>query len=193
MRCHHLLQLNVFVLVQLLVCNNCFAQECEKWNISKMVTSWDYLTRIDSMTALDYRIDDFSDFSIHSTLNTKNCSRRVTIENHLGIDTNLRIQDGKIPHIREAKNRLGIWKPIEYWPTAWCGQSYRHTYLKKGNSISFNIQEYTGRFKTNIRIRVHINGKDYFSAPYTGRINYGQFKRTKTIRIKRKKGLLLFK
>lgn len=46
------------------------------------------------------------------------------------------------------------WKPIEYLPSSWCGNSYHTLYLPAGQYWSFNAPVYTGNFKTKLRYKL---------------------------------------
>lgn len=69
------------------------------------------------------------------------------------------------------------WKPIEYLPSSWCGNSYHTLYLPAGQYWSFNAPVYTGNFKTKIRYKLtdKLRSKQVlYSNEVTAFINKGQ-------------------
>lgn len=71
----------------------------------------------------------------------------------------------------------GEWKPIEYLPSSWCGNSYHYVYLKQNEYWEFETPKFAGRIKTKLRYKL-ILGKDKFlySNEIQARINKGQLK-----------------
>ena len=51
------------------------------------------------------------------------------------------------------------WKPIEYLPSSWCGNSYHTVYLPAGEYWTFKAPVYTGKLKTKIRYKLVVKGK----------------------------------
>lgn len=45
----------------------------------------------------------------------------------------------------------GKWKPIEYLPSSWCGNSYHDVYLKQNEYWEFKVPKYDGKIKTKLR------------------------------------------
>ncbi len=78
--------------------------------------------------------------------------------------------------VQEAQDSLGEWKHIEYWHRNWCGNTYSQCYLKPKYYIFSKIKVYSGNFKTNIRLKIKILNKFYYSESFIGSINYSQFK-----------------
>ena len=90
-------------------------------------------------------------------------------------------QDSRIEMILEAKDGNGQWKPIEYLPHSWCGNSYHLVYLPSKAYWEFTIPRYEGRLKTKLRAVLYykqeLGGRDrrVTSNEFEGAVNSGQF------------------
>lgn len=84
--------------------------------------------------------------------------------------------DSRLYIIQEAIDKDGKWKPIEAFPTSWCGNSYHRVRLGSKEYWEFSAPLYHGSFKTKLRFRL---GQDERSAVYSnefeGSVNRGQF------------------
>src|SRR5699024_2896653 len=76
----------------------------------------------------------------------------------------------------------GKWKPIEYWPATGCGNSYVYYQIPPSSTLKTQSKVYQGDFKTNIRFKVNINDKVYYTNSLTGYINPNQFQIPEKIR-----------
>ena len=85
--------------------------------------------------------------------------------------------DSRLSIIQEAKDESGEWKPIEYLPSSWCGNSYHQLMLASGEFWAFPAPRYEGSFKTKLRFR--LDGEDgdkpIVSNEFDGKINPAQF------------------
>lgn len=45
----------------------------------------------------------------------------------------------------------GIWKPVEYLPQSWCGNSYHRVFLNRNEFWEFTAPAYKGKIKTKMR------------------------------------------
>lgn len=82
--------------------------------------------------------------------------------------------DSRLPIIQEARDEHGEWRPIEYLPSSWCGNSYHRIFLGSNEYWVFAAPRYTGRFKTKLRFK--LEGKNpLYSDEFEGRINKEQF------------------
>ncbi|MDB5256762.1 MAG: hypothetical protein JWM14_1457 [Chitinophagaceae bacterium] len=71
----------------------------------------------------------------------------------------------------------GEWKPIEYLPSSWCGNSYHSVYLKQNEYWEFDVPKFSGKIKTKLRYRLLLdNGKFIYSNEVPTSINKGQLK-----------------
>ena len=67
------------------------------------------------------------------------------------------------------------WKPIEYLPSSWCGNSYHTVYLPTGEYWMFKAPIYTGKLKTMLRYKLVVKGQQsLYSNAVTAYINGGQ-------------------
>lgn len=89
-----------------------------------------------------------------------------------------RRQDGSLVMIQEAKNEAGEWKPIEFWIPSGCGNSYFDPLELKPNEFAeVAIVRYSGRFKTQLRLKLQYSYKSkvMYSTPFEGSIDPSQF------------------
>jgi hypothetical protein len=78
--------------------------------------------------------------------------------------------------IQEAQDSSGVWRPVEYWHWDWCGNTYSQCDLKPNYYVFSQIKIYNGKFQTNLRLKLKLQNKYYYSEPFKGSINYSQFK-----------------
>lgn len=77
-----------------------------------------------------------------------------------------------IPLILEAKDSLGIWKPIEKIKKfRGCGNGFRYGIIPKKQVVLTSSVIYHGDYKTDLRLKLGIN----YSKPFKGSIHYKQF------------------
>ena len=100
---------------------------------------------------------------------------RVVLVNRTGKTAELEAQDYRINIVREARDAAGRWRPIEYLPDSWCGNSYHHLYLRPGRSWSFTAPVYRGAFRTQMRFVLEQPGLRIVSNEFAGTINLEQF------------------
>lgn len=91
-------------------------------------------------------------------------------------DTTLRLVacDSRIDVIAEVFYN-GEWRPIEYLPASWCGNSYHRVFLKQNEYWEFIVPKFSGKIKAQLRYSLMI-GPDQFiySNEITTFINQGQ-------------------
>ena len=61
--------------------------------------------------------------------------------------------DSRIQLVQEARAEDGTWKPLEFFPGSWCGNSHHNVYLDHGHYFTFTAPKYSGPFKTRLRFR----------------------------------------
>lgn len=88
--------------------------------------------------------------------------------------------DSRLYIVQEALDRDGKWKPIEYLPSSWCGNSYHTVFLGANEYWEFSAARYTGEIKTKLRFRLDKqSGKTdqtpIYSNEFEGSINPKQF------------------
>jgi hypothetical protein len=102
---------------------------------------------------------------------------RVVVVNATGKRVAFSAQDAVLELVQEAcEPGTGEWRPIEYTPRSWCGNSYHTVFLNPGECWEVAAPRYTGEVPTQLRFRLRI-GRDetVYSAPFDGSVNPGQF------------------
>ena len=89
-------------------------------------------------------------------------------------------QDSRLNITQEALDTDFKWKPVEYLPSSWCGNSYHRVFLGPREYWSFAAARFTGKFKTRFRFRLDhqtSNGQKItiYSNEFEGSLNKGQF------------------
>jgi len=72
-------------------------------------------------------------------------------------------QRGALFMIKEAKNQLGDWKPIEYWLYSDSGSAYSNIVLQQNEIIKSVSKSNEGHFQTEMRIKLYTENKVYYS------------------------------
>lgn len=101
----------------------------------------------------------------------------VVLANHTRETARFESQDSRLNIVREAVDVDGKWKPIEYLPHSWCGNSYYSVELPAGYSWSFAAPQYGGSFRTRMRFVLKQNGLTLISNEFEGTMRRGQFTR----------------
>lgn len=116
------------------------------------------------------------DTSQTSTINDKYSGYKLYIANKTDTIVRLDASDSRLSVVAEVFYK-GEWKPIEYLPSSWCGNSYHEVYLKQNEYWEFDIPKFTGKIKTKLRYKL-ILGKDkyLYSNEILTSINKGQLK-----------------
>lgn len=85
-----------------------------------------------------------------------------------------RAQDSRLPIIQEARDTQGNWKPVEYLPSSWCGNSYHRVMLGPSEYWEFVAPQYVGAIKTTLRFV--LQGEPLlYSNEFEGSVNAEQF------------------
>jgi len=88
----------------------------------------------------------------------------------------LTAQDSRLDLIQEAQDSSGKWRPIEYIPQSWCGNSYHKVTLKPRRYWQFLAPRYAGPRKTMLRFKLTLpDDKAIYSVPFPGSIHPRQF------------------
>lgn len=91
-------------------------------------------------------------------------------------DTTIKLNasDSRLPVIAEVFYK-GRWKPIEYLPASFCGNSYHRVYLKQNEYWEFVVPKFSGKIKTRLRYRLMTDqGHFIYSNEIQTRINEKQ-------------------
>ncbi len=87
--------------------------------------------------------------------------------------------DSRLDIVQEAIDRDGKWKPIEYLPSSWCGNSYHTVFLGPNEYWEFAAAKYNGKFKTKLRFRLQspkLERTEFiYSNEFDGSVNPKQF------------------
>ncbi|MGL4631746.1 MAG: hypothetical protein ACRCVT_11120 [Leadbetterella sp.] len=87
----------------------------------------------------------------------------------------LNASDSRLSVIAEVFYK-GEWKPIEYLPSSWCGNSYHDVFLKPYEYWSFNVLKFNGEIKAKLRYKLMLDANTFmYSNEITASVNKGQF------------------
>jgi hypothetical protein len=104
---------------------------------------------------------------------------RVVVANASNKPIEFSAQDARLYIVHEAQDETGAWRPIEYLPSSWCGNSYHTLTLPPRTYWDFTAPHYEGDFTTRVRIRVALNDGENtrytYSDEFASRINRKQF------------------
>ena len=98
--------------------------------------------------------------------------------------TNKRIgfpaSDSRLYIVQEALGVKGKWRPVEYLPSSWCGNSYHTVFLGPKEYWEFAAARYNGKFKTRLRFRMDWQKTSarkvvIYSNEFDGSVNSKQF------------------
>ncbi len=103
---------------------------------------------------------------------------RVVLANATTEAIDFPASDSVLSVVREALDETGSWRPVEYLPRSWCGNSYHSVSLPPGEAWTFVAPVYTGTMET--RMRFVLLGEDgktprLISNEFPGRVNQAQF------------------
>jgi hypothetical protein len=86
--------------------------------------------------------------------------------------------DSRLSIVQEALTAEGQWKPIEYLPSSFCGNSYHRVFLPVGHFWEFAAPLYTGPIRTKLRFVLTVEGgRPLYSNTFEASINAEQFTR----------------
>ncbi len=102
---------------------------------------------------------------------------RLLLVNKTGQRIAILAQDSAVNIIREARDAKGKWRPLEYMPGTFCGNSYHRVMFDTNQHWEFTVPRYSGSVKTQMRFRVSIGrqAKPIYSNTFEGSINVEQF------------------
>ncbi len=95
----------------------------------------------------------------------------VYIQNNTSDTISLSHQDYSIYILQEAMDKNGLWKPIEYWESSDCGNSFGQIKIGPNEIVGTKSTKYKGSFKTKIRFKLSENDKVYYSNSLHSSIN----------------------
>lgn len=91
------------------------------------------------------------DISLEAAMFKKQAGIAVRLVNRSTKPVDFAAQDGRISILQEALDSDGNWKPIEYLPSSWCGNSYHSIRLEAGEGWNFTAPRYSGPYQTQLR------------------------------------------
>jgi hypothetical protein len=106
---------------------------------------------------------------------------RVILANTTDEKVALSASDSRLYMVQEAIDIDGKWKPVEYLPSSWCGNSYHTVFLPSHEYWEFAAAHYTGKRPTKFRIKLSITDPadqkttTILSNEFEGSVNPKQF------------------
>jgi hypothetical protein len=101
---------------------------------------------------------------------------RVILANTTSEVVAFQAADSRLMIIREALDADGNWKPVEYLPYTFCGNSYHRVFLPPGHSWSFVAPVYSGSLATEMRFVLYPGSEEpVYSNQFPGFVNPEQF------------------
>src|SRR5262249_40457908 len=76
---------------------------------------------------------------------------RLLLVNRTKSEASFEASDSRIAIVQEALDSRGKWRPIEYLPASWCGNSYHRVFLPTGHYWDFAAPQYVGTLRTQLR------------------------------------------
>lgn len=111
-----------------------------------------------------------------TTINNKYNGYKLFIVNKTDSIVKLDASDSRLYAIAQVFYQ-GKWKPIEYLPSSWCGNSYHDVYLKQNEYWEFDIPKFKGKIKVKLRYILILGAGQYlYSNEIQTSINKGQLK-----------------
>jgi hypothetical protein len=101
---------------------------------------------------------------------------RVVLANASQAPLEIAASDSRLPIVQEALDVDGNWRPIEYLPSSFCGNSWHTLILQPGEYWDFTAPRYGGGLATELRFRMTLDdGTELHSQPVGGSIDPRQF------------------
>jgi hypothetical protein len=99
---------------------------------------------------------------------------RLLLINRTGKETAFQASDSLLSIVQEAKDPMGKWRPVEYIPSSWCGNSYHRVFLPNDRYWEFAAPRYSGPYRTKLRF-VLKGEPDLVSNEFEGSVDPAQF------------------
>jgi hypothetical protein len=111
--------------------------------------------------------------SIHQA---NNGVQKVWLINNTSKPVYVQMQDGSYMCVMEGLTKNKVWRPIQYWQSSWCGNSYYSKAIGPDSATSFVCQiPSRGDYRTKLRFKLLGYGGSYLSNEFDGTINYCEF------------------
>jgi hypothetical protein len=111
---------------------------------------------------------------IHSETNNRDFIAGIT--NYISDTILIPIQDYSLISILEAKDKHGLWRPIQFWPISGCGNSYYSESIPPRQTLVFTIKKDFGKSPTLMRLRLHGTDTIFISNEFLGSVDDKMFK-----------------
>lgn len=122
-----------------------------------------------SQTGVYLKIDTSEKILLDNIIN----AHKLYLVNKSDSTLKLDAMDSRLSIVAEVLHRKK-WKPIEYLPSSWCGNSYHQVYLKKDEYWEFVIPVYEGEIKTKLRYRLAYSNGFIYSNEINASFNLSQ-------------------
>jgi hypothetical protein len=99
---------------------------------------------------------------------------RLLLINRTKSQATFSASDSRLPIIQEALDSKGRWRPIEYLPVSFCGNSDHRVFLPSEQYWEFAAPTYSGKQRTRLRFVLQQEHPIY-SNEFEGSINSQQF------------------
>ncbi|MGY3795166.1 hypothetical protein [Aquimarina sp. 433] len=166
------LKIKIGILLTLL-CNLLNAQQSEM-SVNQNNYNSDFTTNAELDKQFESKLKSDEEFKLIASPNADG-KISVYIQNNTSDTISISHQDYKIHILQEAVDKEGIWKPIEYWESSECGNSFGEIKIEPNGVIETKSTKYNGDFKTKIRFKLSENNKVYYSNVIEGNINLNKF------------------
>tara|TARA_R110002051_G_C8588249_1_gene478383 strand:- start:174 stop:833 length:660 start_codon:yes stop_codon:yes gene_type:complete len=161
-------KLKIGILI-ILLCQIAKAQQSEM-SVNQNQYNSDFVANSELKEQFDTKIKSQKEFELIALPSTDG-KISVFIKNNSSDTISISHQDFKIYILQEAMDENGIWKPIEYWESSDCGNSFGKIKIEPNGIIETKSTKYNGNFKTKIRFKLSENNKVYYSNSIIGNIN----------------------
>jgi hypothetical protein len=102
---------------------------------------------------------------------------KLYMVNSSGVIESYPASDGRLPVIAEVFIDHS-WKPVEYLPSSWCGNSYHQVFLSPGEYWQFIIPAYSGKKKVKLRYKlIGAQNIEVYSNEISASVNMSQLSR----------------
>lgn len=116
--------------------------------------------------------------TIHERNNSKDLL--VWIINNTKDTVEIQMQDWSFICIKEAKNKCNEWKPVEFWKTSFCGNSYYYEAIPPQVIKQFVANRFEGDMRVEMRFKLLGKTEYYYSNNFWGTIDSCSFQKDST-------------
>lgn len=157
------------VILFILLCQFINAQQSEM-SVNQNYYNPDFIADSELNKQFEAKLKSEEEFKLIASPNV-NGGISVYIQNNTSDTISISHQDFKVYILQEALDKNGVWKPIEYWESSDCGNSFGKIKIDPNGIIETKSIKYSGNFETKIRFKLSDNNKVYYSNAIEGNIN----------------------